>query len=45
MPSPFPGMDPSLETPLSFGDLHDSLIMYLGESLMQTLPETYFLPP
>ena len=33
MPSPFPGMDPYLENPEIFPDLHDSLITYhSGES-------------
>ncbi len=43
MPSPFPGMDPYLESPEFFPDFHDSLITYLRESLQATLPEPYFV--
>lgn len=42
MPSPFPGMDPYLEQPAVFPDLHDSMITYLRESLQRLLPEPYF---
>lgn len=42
MPSPFPGMDPFLERPEYFPDLHDSLITYLQEVLQPRLPEPYF---
>ena len=42
MPSPFPGMDPFLEDPAVFPDLHDSLITYLREALNATLPPPYF---
>jgi len=42
MPSPFPGMDPFLEHPEIFPDLHDSFVTYLRESLQHSLPEPYF---
>jgi len=42
MPSPFPGMDPFLEDPAVFPDLHDSLITYSRESLQSRLPEPYY---
>lgn len=42
MPSPFPGMDPFLEHPAFFPDLHDSLIIYLREQLQERLPEPYY---
>ena len=38
MPSPFPGMDPYLEGPEIFPDLHDSLIILLKEALQERLP-------
>jgi hypothetical protein len=41
MPSPFPGMDPWLERPGLFPDLHDSLIGYLRDALGSALPEGY----
>ncbi len=42
MPSPFPGMDPWLEDPNVFPDLHDTMIVYLKEALNTTLPPGYF---
>jgi hypothetical protein len=42
MPSPFPGMDPYLENPEIFPDVHDSLITYLRESIQANLPAPYF---
>lgn len=42
MPSPFPGMDPFLEQPEIFPDLHDSMIVALRESLNARLPEPYY---
>ena len=42
MPSPFPGMDPYLERPGIFPDLHDSLIVFLRDSINEQLPEPYF---
>ncbi len=41
MPSPFPGMDPWLETPGEFGDIHDGLIAYLREALNAAMPPGY----
>lgn len=42
MPSPFPGMDPWLEDPAIFPDLHGTFITYLGDVINATLPEPYF---
>lgn len=42
MPSPFPGMDPWLESPQQFGNLHLSMIAFLQEALQPRLPESYF---
>ena len=42
MPSPFPGMDPWLEGPRMFPDLHGTLITYIGDALCAVLPEPYF---
>src|ERR1700730_11679665 len=42
MVSPFPGMDPFLEHPSFFPDLHGSLNVYLREALQSKLPEPYF---
>lgn len=42
MPSPFPGMDPYLEHPAIFPDLHDSMIAGLREAVNVRLPESYF---
>jgi len=42
MPSPFPGMDPYLESPEIFPDFHDSFITYLREALQANLPTPYF---
>src|SRR5687768_16948140 len=42
MPSPFPGMDPFLEHPDIFPDLHDRLIAYSSEAIQARLPEPYF---
>lgn len=41
MPSPFPGMDPWLESPEFFGDLHDSLIFLMQDALQPVLPPGY----
>jgi len=41
MPSPFPGMDPWLEDPAIFPDLHDSLVIYLRDAINAQLPEPY----
>ena len=42
MPSPFPGMDPFLESPEFFPGVHDSLIFCLREALQAALPEPYY---
>jgi Protein of unknown function (DUF4058) len=42
MPSPFPGMDPYLESPDWFPDLHGSLIIFMKGMLQRSLPESYY---
>jgi hypothetical protein len=42
MPSPFPGMDPFLEHPFFFPDLHASLIYCIRQSLQRLLPAPYY---
>lgn len=42
MPSSFPGMDPFLEHPDFFPDLHGAMHVYLRESLQSLLPAPYF---
>src|SRR3954453_19349154 len=42
MPSPFPGMDPWLESPLYFAGLHSSMITYMKAVLQARLPEPYY---
>jgi hypothetical protein len=42
MPSPFPGMDPYLESRDWFPCLHDSLITFIMEALQRHLPEAYY---
>jgi hypothetical protein len=42
MPSPFPGMDPYLESPSFWGELHSSLIAALYLDLNARLPERYY---
>lgn len=42
MPSPFPGMDPYLEHPEFFPDLHNALIGELRRALQARLPAPYF---
>ena len=42
MPSPFPGMDPWLESPTDFPDVHDSLIATLRDAINELLPANYF---
>lgn len=41
MPSPFPGMDPYLENPKTWPDLHSSLISYIREELQPQLRPKY----
>ena len=42
MPSPFPGMDPYLESRDWFPCLHDSLVILSMEALQMRLPEPYY---
>ncbi len=42
MPSPFPGMDPYLESPDWFPDLRSSLIVHMKAQLNQMLPRPYY---
>jgi hypothetical protein len=42
MPSPFPGMDPFLESPDWFPDLHSSMITFIKGELQARLPESYY---
>jgi hypothetical protein len=42
MPSPFPGMDPYLESPDRFPDVHGSLIFLMKETLQGSLPRPYY---
>jgi hypothetical protein len=41
MPNPFPGMNPYLEDPLSWRDVHTSLLTYLREALQPQLGPNY----
>ncbi len=41
MPSPFPGMDPYLEDPTLWPDLHQSLITYMRDMLQQLVRPRY----
>jgi Protein of unknown function (DUF4058) len=41
MPSPFPGIDPYLESQGYWPDFHASLILYCRDALNDLLPETY----
>ena len=41
MPSPFPGMDPYLESPRYWQDFHESFITYAREELQPQLPPRY----
>ena len=42
MPSPFPGMDPYLESPTHWSDFHPTFIQCLREAIADRLPENYF---
>ncbi len=42
MPSPFPGMDPYLENPVWFPNLHHDLIFCIKQMLQVRLPESYY---
>src|SRR5438093_5598789 len=41
MPSPFPGMDPYLESPAFWPDFHSRFINYWCEALADALPASY----
>jgi len=41
MPSPFPGIDPYLESPLYWQDLHERFLPYAAEVLQPQLPDRY----
>ncbi|MBP3960252.1 DUF4058 family protein [Gemmata sp. G18] len=41
MPSPFPGMDPWLERPMVFPDVHHTLITYVKAAINAALPPGY----
>jgi uncharacterized protein DUF4058 len=41
VPSPFPGMDPYLETPALWSDFHASFITYWRDALIECLPSNY----
>lgn len=42
MPSPFPGMDPYLESPVHWPDFHDALCAEIRSALNRSLPKPYF---
>src|SRR5437016_6812381 len=42
MPSPIPGMDPYLEDPAVFPDLHDNLIAGIRNAINAQLPPPYY---
>ncbi len=42
MASPFPGMDPFLESQACFPDLHHGLIVFMQQALQMRLPEPYY---
>lgn len=42
MRSPFPGMDPYLESPAHWPDFHDRFINTLCEAIADTLPDAFF---
>lgn len=42
MPSPFPGMDPYLESPAIWPDLHDAMAGEIRNELNQILPSPYY---
>jgi hypothetical protein len=42
MSSPFPGMDPYLESPSVWPDLHQSLAVRIGDELNWSLPSPYY---
>src|SRR5687768_9405716 len=42
MPSPFPGMDPYIESPTQWPDFHGRFINSLCETIADVLPKPYF---
>lgn len=42
MPSPFPGMDPYLEHPTVWPDMHDALAAEIRKTLNRALPQPYY---
>ncbi|HTE20381.1 MAG TPA: DUF4058 family protein [Armatimonadota bacterium] len=43
MPSPFPGMDPYLERPAKWPNVHQWIVFGLAEALGQVLPDHYYV--
>jgi hypothetical protein len=43
MPSPFPGMDPFLEDPGLWPDVHNTLIVLMREKLLQQMKDNYYV--
>ncbi len=43
MPSPFPGMDPYLENPAGWPDVHHLLISSIGDALMSCIAPRYYV--
>lgn len=43
MPTPFPGMDPYLERPSLWPNVHTSLIIAIRDDLVPRLPEQYYI--
>lgn len=41
MPSPFPGMDPYLESPAFWPDFHRTFLVYLCDAILALLPDGY----
>ena len=41
MPSPFPGMDPYLESPAFWSDFHARFLTYLSDTIADRLPPSY----
>ncbi|MBI3267655.1 MAG: DUF4058 family protein [Planctomycetes bacterium] len=44
MPSPFPGMDPVLESPSVWGGFHHEFASALRHDILPHLPPRYFVP-
>ena len=41
MPNPFPGMNPYLEDPRVWGDVHHRMLTYVADALQRVLPKSY----